>query len=192
VTKADIANRTTLDELSQQLTALNPGGSITFSSNGNINARDILGAVHFDPFENESSLSSWFNIDAYHAHARLHTSDRFLADAGVRSWTIRGEHPVDWSILSKRLGAIVAQFGDTLLRLKGIVYTTGEQRPFVIHSVSRLFHAPKRMKDSKIRSGCTIVIIGESGAEPAVQLVRDAVAAASLTNKSFSMQNLLQ
>jgi G3E family GTPase len=187
VTKADIAEPIALERLSRQLLHLNPGASVRFASNGDVNAAELIDELRFDPFDSSADLPTWFNEEAYNQQPVLHTSSRFLADAGICSWTIRSDRELNWPIFSGRLMAIVAQYGDVLLRLKGIVHTVGETMPYVVHAVQRLFHPPIQMACSAVRNGCSIVMIGEPGTETAVELMREAVQAAETPSNNSSL-----
>ena len=79
---------------------------------------------------------------------------------------------MDWERLSPRLGAIIARYGDKLLRVKGVIWTLGDTRPLVIHGVQRLFHPPARLERWTGPPTTSIVIIGDKGSAAGVEFDR--------------------
>ena len=67
----------------------------------------------------------------------------------------------------------------SLLRVKGVIHDGDDPRPIVIHGVQRMFHPPVRLHSWKSAPGTRIVVIGEKAAEPAVELIAEALADAA-------------
>jgi G3E family GTPase len=87
--------------------------------------------------------------------------------------------PVDWERLSPRLGAIIARYGDKLLRVKGVIWTLGDTRPLVVHGVQRLFHPPARLDRWTGPPTTSIVIIGDKGSATGVEAIANVLAEAA-------------
>ncbi len=110
---------------------------------------------------------------------------RFSCDeahgAPVGAWLLEEFLPIDWERLSPRLGEIVSRHGDKLLRLKGVIWTLGDSRPLVVHGVQRVFHPPARLHRWTAPPSTSIVIIGDEGANAAVELIANALAEAAVS-----------
>jgi G3E family GTPase len=191
VTKADIADPRHLEELSQRLSLLNPGAETRTISHGAIQASEILGVSLYDPQQRVARLDRWLNLESYQSRMSRPSSDtksfiqssgRHVHDTSVRTWLI--EHPgqVHWEVLASLLEHIIAKFGAAMLRVKGVIWTIGDDRPLVIHGVQRLFHTPVRITRWPSSPRCSIVLIGDvrAGAEAASQLFAEALSAATV------------
>jgi G3E family GTPase len=204
ITKSDLVDDDTVDALSARLRALNAGADIAVVSHGAIEADRLFGASLVDPRTGRADLARWLNADGHrvghdhdhlghdhdhdHHHdlgkdrahpssARIHFSGEPAHGDAIGTWLIEEERPVDWDLLSPRLGEIVARYGNSLLRLKGVLHTTGDPRPLVIHGVQRLFHAPVRIENWAGAPKTSIVAIGSEDAEPSIRRIAEALAA---------------
>ena len=106
-------------------------------------------------------------------------------DPSIGSWLIEEARPLDWERLSRRLGDIVARHGQQMLRLKGVVHTTDDPRPLVIHGVQRVFHAPVRLGRWNREPATSIVVIGDREVYPAIEAITDAVREAATEPAKF-------
>jgi G3E family GTPase len=182
VTKADIADPDAVAALTARLKALNPGAPVRVVSHGAIAAEELFGAGLIDAKTGRADLERWLNLDALHDHAdhdHHHDRDRATPAHGtdVRTWLVEEEAPVDWPTLETTLGDVIRRYGDTLLRVKGVIRTTEDAKPLVIHGVQKLFHSPVRIARWPGVPKTSIVAIGGSDAEPAVRRIAAALAA---------------
>jgi G3E family GTPase len=70
-----------------------------------------------------------------HTHAHQHSHD----DGGITSFVVRLEKPVDQKVFNDFLQDLVIEFGDHLLRMKGILNVAGTpDKPAVIHGVQHV------------------------------------------------------
>ena len=100
-------------------------------------------------------------------------------DPIIGSWLLEEFRPLEWDRLSPRLGEVIARHGDKLLRVKGVIWTLGDSRPLVVHGVQRMFHPPARLDRWTGPPTTSIVIIGDRGSAPVVELIADALAEAA-------------
>jgi G3E family GTPase len=177
ITKGDIAGRPAIDALRKRLATLNPGASILEVEHGRIDADKLFGASLFDP-NGRADPERWLALPARRTATRDQEHDHAHHDA-ASAWLIEEERPVDWNALARRLGRIVERHGDLLLRVKGVVRTTEDPRPLVIHGVQRLFHPPVRLARWTVRPGTSIVVIGDREAGEAVRSIEVALAEAA-------------
>lgn len=176
VTKSDIAESAEVDALRQRLRALNPGADILQVDRGRVDADVLFGASLYDSKTGRADIDRWLNLDAHHADGAPH--DHHTHSAGT--WLVEERHPVDWDALSPRLGEIIRRHGDLLLRVKGVIRTTSDSRPLVIHGVQRLFHPPVRLSQWTSAPNTSIVVIGDKSAAPIIRSIRNALAEATV------------
>ncbi|MGH6922744.1 MAG: CobW family GTP-binding protein [Propylenella sp.] len=191
VTKTDLAGPEAAAALAERLFALNPGASVTQANFGAVEAEALFGAALFDADSGRADLDRWLGLDRYRANPCGHedhsTHDAEHGDAHDHSaacWLVEEERPVDWALLSPLLGDIVARHGDSLLRLKGVIWTAGDERPLAIHGVQRVYHAPVRLGRWTRPPKTSIVAIGDEGAAPAIASIEKALARAAVSELS--------
>ena len=177
ITKADLAGSAAAVALAERLAALNPGAPVVIANHGAIDADRLFGAGLFDSNTGRADADRWLGADGYrtlphrHADRAIHFSGVPAHDPSVGSWLIEKIRPLDWATLSPLLGDIIARHGDILLRVKGVIHTTDDPRPLVIHGVQRLFHTPVRLECWTRAPATSIVLIGAKGAQAAVDLI---------------------
>ena len=184
VTKSDIASADRLARLVDRLQAINPGATLTFVNHGETDANELLTSIAFDPYDERLQLDAWFDPGRYRRGQRLgHAAGteqyHFSSEVAIRSWLLESDGPLDWSILSDRLAQIVGRYGDVILRMKGLIFTAGDDHPLVLHAMQRLFHPPMRLATVRASSVSSMVIIGDSRAEPAANELKAAMIDAS-------------
>ncbi len=187
ITKTDIADSATVATLTERLRALNPGAEIRTVSHGAIDAADLFGVSLYDPKKGHAQPDRWLDVEHYraqmthihetaHGHAHDHAAVHASTGEAVRTWLIESDTPVDWDSVRARIGAVINRYGDSLLRMKGILWTEGDSRPLVIHGVQRLFHSPVRIERWPGPPRTSIVVIGTEHAQEGVTLLADALA----------------
>jgi G3E family GTPase len=67
-------------------------------------------------------------------------------DVRISAFCLVEDRPIDWERFHRWLGALRAQKGESLLRVKGILNLAGEGTPVVIHDVHHVFHPPVQLK----------------------------------------------
>ncbi len=185
ITKTDMADTKTVETLYISLRKLNPYADVIHVTNGAISAGQLFGMSLIDPATGKADLDRWLNTatqqrDDTNLHQHFPAHDQHLHFSGghgdgMGTWLIKGVHPIDWDRFSPRVGEIIQQYGNLLLRLKGVVWTSDDTRPLVIHGVQRVFHAPIRLNKWPGSSGTTLVAIGSAGAERAADLLKHAL-----------------
>jgi G3E family GTPase len=174
ITKADLADPEDVATLASRLRALNPGADIREAAHGRIDGGEVFGASLYDAASGRPDVDRWLGLSR-HREESHHRHDH----AAVCTWCFEEPLPVDWECLSSHIGALIAHHGERLLRIKGVIHTTGDSRPLVIHGVQRVFHPPVRLREWTRRPGTSIVAIGDEGAADVVGGIGDALAAAA-------------
>jgi G3E family GTPase len=169
LTKSDLAPPGTIEDLQQQLIALNPGATRHVVTNGEIVPDVLFGAALFDPSRKTVDVRRWINEDAYESHKR-DDGDHRHGDHGheIRACCLSSDQPLSWNALSSWLGRLRHGAGDDLLRVKGILNLIGESVPVAIHGVHHIFHPPVLLDawpDSDHRSRIVFITRGIDPAE---------------------------
>ena len=150
ITKIDLASFDQVYELFPLLTSLNPVSPIELVANGAIDASKLFDASLYVARNGAADPDRWLNAATYHARPARNRAIFADLDAHEPSrlgtWVLEKTRPVDWALLSQRLGVIVAHHGDRLVRIKGLIYCVGDEGPIAIHGVQRLFHTPLRLQ----------------------------------------------
>jgi G3E family GTPase len=76
------------------------------------------------------------------AHGASPAGDLNRHDAHITSFCLTWDEPLDWDAFHRWLSAVRATWAERLLRVKGVLNVTGEDRPLVIHGVHSVFHPP--------------------------------------------------
>ncbi len=154
LTKTDLAPAATVEALRDRLATLNPAA--TLHDAGNAPGPERL-----------------FRADSGAAE-RAGTAGIFWAEAvggpdgtghlsRIRSFAIVVDEPVDWTAFGLWLTMLLNRHGDRVLRVKGILALTGEERPVAVHGVQHLVHTPVHMSgwpDADRRSRLVFIVDG--------------------------------
>jgi len=147
VSKTDTLGTMAESEILVPLRIVNAHAQIVRSGLQEAAIDEIIGVAGFDPARRLA-----------HAQGNAHTHD----DA-IGSVSLRLEHPLDSNLFMEWIGTTVAEAGDSLLRLKGVIRMRGEDRPFVIQGVRNILDGGFRAISSKSDLGpgeSCLVLIG--------------------------------
>ena len=145
ISKADLADT---GDLRQRVRTLNPGARVAEVSHGQVDPRFVLGAGAFNPAAKIPDVEAWLNTAAFEAHDHPrhdHGHDPNRHDARIAAFCLTLDEPLDWLGLSLWLEMLVAQKGEHLLRMKGILNVKGHDRPVAVHAVRHLMHPPVKL-----------------------------------------------
>lgn len=160
ITKADMADPGQLFALRQQLLQINPRAQVTES---------VQGQAALSVFTTDACDRSLQLLSAPGNYIPLASGPRgvFTHDSAIGSWSAFTEVRPSWVGIAAWWNLLVQQFGNQLLRCKGLL-PLNDARPFVlIQGVGKVFHSPTFMTawpDADPRG--RIVCIG-SGLDPA-------------------------
>lgn len=165
LTKTDlIKDKDSRDELrlfERKLQRINPGAVMLDRGSAAFDLRRLFDTALYDPRSKSIDVQTWLNEEAYraapehddshhqHAHGHgdhdhhhpHHDVNRHSAD--IEAFCIVRDRPISGFALSLALELLVANRGEDLLRVKGIVNVAEKpERPCVIHGVQHVFHEP--------------------------------------------------
>jgi G3E family GTPase len=162
LTKTDIAEAAVTARLVAQLGAMNPSASLLSAAEASLDAAVLL----------QSGSGGGFR-------AIEESSVETAAHRGISAFAIIVDEPLDWAAFGIWLTMLLNRHGERILRVKGILALTGEERPVAVHGVQHLVHAPthlSRWPSDDHRSRLVFIV---EGIEP--ELIR----------RSFSVFNRL-
>ena len=173
LTKPDLSNSLALRA---RLADLNPAAPVMEVLHGDI-APDVLmqhGATDLALLRRRAA-SGRFAATGGHVQ-RIETLALVLTDAP------------EFITLADFLGALVADHGSALLRVKGIVQVRGEQRPLAVHGVQHVFHPPTRLAAWPAGLEQSVLVFITDGLAPAIILERARAAGLAVRELSAPME----
>jgi len=163
ITKADLVDDATRNQLETRLRALNPAAPIYAVVNGDIAVSKLFNAGLYDPTTKSMDVQKWLHDEAYeqhgdetqgnahehdhdhdnhHHHDHDHSHDVNRHDDHIRSFCITFDEPIHWDAFVTWAEIFTQMRGESLLRVKGILNLVGEENPVAIHAVQHVFHPP--------------------------------------------------
>ncbi len=110
---------------------------------------------------------------------------RFTAEPAhthrLATTVVRPSGPIPFGLLAEWLGGLVAEHGERLLRVKGIVAVEGQPQPVAVHGVQHVFHPPRFLDTWPNRLAEPAVVFILDGLDPSV--IHLSAASAGLTVK---------
>ena len=164
LTKSDLANAATLQDLQARLKQINPGAQQILSQQGRVAPQQLLDAGLFRAADKTPDVERWLSEEAYeaphdhgHAHGHHHGHDHGhdrdhkhghedhghdinRHDDHIRAFCFSFDQPIEPHLFDEWLSLLVGFKGQNILRIKGIINLAGEDKPTVIHGVQHIFH----------------------------------------------------
>ncbi len=124
VTKADVAERSAVDDLEERLRGLNPAADLLEASFGEADPALLLAPGNLDPRR--------LRLPAEPLHPDVHPFVLFL------------DRPVDWTAFGIWLTMLLGSRGADVLRVKGLL-NVGAPGPVVLNGVQHVVHPPEHL-----------------------------------------------
>jgi G3E family GTPase len=157
VTKSDLATPETAAIVIRRLRALNPAAPIVVAAHGAVAPTALFDAGLYNPATRSPEVRRWLNEAAYQGAAPGHrhddhqgeAHDHSREDCGARdhdhdrriaSFCLLVDQPMPWENFLDFADALIASYGERVLRLKGLLNIRESAVPLVIHGVQHLFH----------------------------------------------------
>lgn len=150
LTKTDLAAPATVEPLLERLSRLNPAATVMPAINGDIDPEVLFGSLQFNPETKTEEVRRWLNDEAFAGPHTAHDHPATGPDVNrhhqhIRSFCLIFDQPLKWNEFAAWLDTLVANEGEHLLRVKGLINVEGIDEPVVIHAVQHLFHPPARI-----------------------------------------------
>lgn len=126
ITKSDITKKENLSYVRERIEAINPLAVIT---------QCVLGE-----FDNEDFLET----KTEHLIVNNYRPPTDAADQHIQSISITFDEKIDWTGFSFWLSLVLNQYGEDILRVKGIL-DTGDEFPVNLNGVQKTIHPPKHL-----------------------------------------------
>ena len=147
ITKCDLADAAQCAALSERLAALNPGARQIEIAGGAAPVEAVLGCGLYDPAGKTPDVAAWLGDEAA-ARQRIRpvawrragapavsSSNAGRHDAGIDSFVLRFDAPLQWFDFSEALGLLLQVYGARILRIKGLLNVAGDPLPRVLQCV---------------------------------------------------------
>jgi G3E family GTPase len=85
-------------------------------------------------------VQRWLNAEAVEAAHEHDHHDVNRHDDRIGAFCFRFDTPLEWQRLSAALQRLIADHGQDLLRIKGILHLAGQDRPVMIHGVRHVLY----------------------------------------------------
>jgi len=155
VTKTDLSDEASVVALSGRLRALNGSAQIVASAAAHADAPHLL------------------TDDVYDAEGKFREAKHWIAEevengspdhtAGVASFTVIFDGPLDWTAFGVWASMLLHRHGSDVLRLKGLLNVAGVPTPVLINGVQHIVHPPshlERWPDADRRSRLIFIVRG--------------------------------
>jgi G3E family GTPase len=150
LTKTDLASTQQVAEAEMRIAALNATAPLRHVVAGAADAADI-----FDLGPDGARLEQWLRPLDAHGHQHL----PFRHGEQIGSVVVRHDRPIEWTSLQRWLESVLSLRGDSILRLKGIVWLSGEAHPVVLQGVHHVIHPPTYLDRPVQPEGATRIVL---------------------------------
>lgn len=150
LTKTDLADAARIAETGARIAALNPTAPLRHVAAGAVDAADV-----FDLGPDDARLEQWLRPfdGAGHAHLSFRHAEQ------INSVVLRHDRPIAPHALRRWLESVLSLRGDSVLRLKGVVWLEGEMQPIVLQGVHHVLHPPTHLARPTQPNASRIVLI---------------------------------
>lgn len=150
VNKVDLVSEDVLDGVRRRVAAINETAEILTSSYAQIDLSRILGIAAFEQSRSVSAHPDWLDGDE-HQH-----------DPTLTSVALELEGDLDLAALEAWLTTHLAEHGDDVYRLKGLVLVAGADEPQVVQGVHRMFQVRPMVSPGDGSRTSKMVFIGRN------------------------------
>ncbi len=161
LTKTDLASLAGVAETEARIRTFNATAPLRHVIAGAADATDV-----FDLGPASSRLEQWLrplDIVGHHGHQHL----PFRHGDQINSVVLRHDRPMEWASLRSWLESVLSLRGDSILRLKGIVWLQGEDGPVVLQGVHHVVHPLVHLDRPVQPEGATRIVLITRGLSPA-------------------------
>jgi G3E family GTPase len=175
LTKTDLASPEQIWETTTRIGALNATAPLRHVVAGAVDVADV-----FDLGPDSARLEQWLRpleTAGHHGHQHL----PFRHGDAIGSVVLRHDRPIEWAALRRWLESVLSLRGDSVLRLKGVVWLHGDDRPIVLQGVHHVLHPPVYLDRPVQPEGATRIVLITRGLSAAGLRASFATAVAEAT-----------
>ncbi len=175
LTKTDLASPEQISETTTRIGALNATAPLRHVVAGAVDVADV-----FDLGPDSARLEQWLRpleTAGHHGHQHL----PFRHGDAIGSVVLRHDRPIAWAALRRWLESVLSLRGDSVLRLKGVVWLHGDDRPIVLQGVHHVLHPPVYLDRPVQPEGATRIVLITRGLSAAGLRASFATAVAEAT-----------
>lgn len=165
VTKRDLASETACAALVARLRRINPAAPLLFAEHGEVSPRDILNTGLAGAMQSPRHATTWIAADSYRPlfgiKGTASAQPQATHDDKVRSFALRAVRALEPYRLLGALEILCALYGESILRVKGILNLEGHDRPQVLHIVQHVVYPLLKLESwpTEDRSSALIFIV---------------------------------
>lgn len=146
LSKTDLASGEAIATLTARLKRLNPGAPL-FQAGDRMSPEQLFGGAGFELDDKVSEVRRWIDEEAHAAHGHEHDHqheelDRNRHDDRIRAYCYTFDQRLNFEDTMIWLERISGQYGENILRIKGLLNVTGRDQPVAVHGVHYLQHPP--------------------------------------------------
>jgi G3E family GTPase len=161
LTKTDVAPPAVTAALSHRIRGLNPAAPLIVATQGQVAPSALFNAGLYNAATKQPEVGRWLNDAAYgdhdphhrhdhepdqpcgaacghdhdHDHSAAHNHDRRIG-----AFCLVVEQPMPWQGFLDFVDVLIAEHGERVLRLKGLLNIRESDVPLVVHGVQHMFH----------------------------------------------------
>jgi len=153
LTKTDLATSAQIAETEARIAALNASAPLRRVIAGDVDAMNVFGLG-----PDSARLEQWLRpleTEGHHGHRHL----AFRHGEQIGSVVLRHDRLVAWPSLQRWLASVLSLRGDSVLRLKGVVWLRGDTRPIVLQGVHHVLHPPVYLDRPVEPAGATRIVL---------------------------------
>jgi G3E family GTPase len=140
VTKTDLVAESGCHTLIEKISAINPTADLLTSSKARVSASRVLGEAQ----------AQWERADSACPHPNPPPEGEGTMlmhghDEAIQTFTVQVEQPVQWAAFVDWLELLLASRGDSILRVKGLLAVTGDNRPVIVQGVQHVLYPIERL-----------------------------------------------
>lgn len=147
ISKTDLIESDEIDAIYEITAKINPSAKVIPSVKGNVSPKVI---AEIGPYKNEEhnydkTVTSWMNIKSSNLASPFRpatvsgavgvSKPKIVAHSDIDSFCLELDEPIEPMALMSAVSAVQEQYGDSILRIKGILDLKGQDKPIVIHGV---------------------------------------------------------
>lgn len=139
--KADLVDPLRVDALTETLAELNPAANVIVKQR--VTDADAMRAILFEPADVQDMIRNLGRAsrDTLASRSqRPYAHREGLVDAHVSSFCLTFDEPLDWEVFTLWFTMLLNRHGDHILRVKGVLWVIGSDKPAVIHAIRHLVH----------------------------------------------------